>query len=169
MKVGNTLKAVVCVAGLAAAATQTAGASEVLYNSVGFMTGQQSFSDSFSVNGPGTITVTLSDFAWPVPLSSLDLTLGTSAGLLGPEMTGPGTENFQVTGGKIFAQWFGSAGGAMDTGVYGLNMAFTPAAAPVPLPTSIALLLSGLAFLAWQRRERAGLTGASQRIDATTA
>jgi hypothetical protein len=153
MKFQSILRTMVCVAGLAVASIQTACASEVLYDSIGFLVGQQSFEDSFTVSGPGTLTVTLSDIAWPVALSSLDLVVGTSRGLLGPEM-GTGTSTFQVTaGGNIFAQWFGTAQGPLDAGVYGLKVQWAPTAT-VPLPTSIALLLSGLALLAWQRRER---------------
>lgn len=154
MGIRATFKAIVCLAGLAAASIQTAGASEVLYDGVGFLVGQQSFEDSFTVNGPGALTVTLSDVAWPVALSSLDLVVGTSQGLLGPEM-GAGTATFQVTSrGNIYAQWFGTAQGPLDAGVYGLKVQWAPT--PVPLPTSIALLLSGLILLAWQRRERGG-------------
>jgi hypothetical protein len=149
MRIRAILKTIACVAGLMAASTQFAGASEVLYDGIGFMTGQQSFEDSFTVNGPGTLTVTLSDIAWPVPLSSLDLVVGTSSGLLGPEM-GPGTATFQITsGGTVFAQWFGTAQGPLDAGVFGLKVQFSPTT-PVPLATSMTLLLSGLAFLAWQ-------------------
>jgi hypothetical protein len=153
MKFHAILQTTLCVAGLAAASIQTASASEVLYDGIGFLVGQQSFEDSFTVSGPGTLTVTLSDFAWPVALSSLDLVVGTSRGLLGPEV-GTGTSTFQVTaGGNIFAQWFGTAQGPLDAGVYGLKVQWAPTAT-VPLPTSIALLLSGLALLVWQRRDR---------------
>jgi PEP-CTERM motif-containing protein len=156
MGIQDILRTMVCVAGLAAASIQSASASQVLYDGIGFLTGQQSFTDSFAVSGPGTLTVTLSDFAWPVALSSLDLVMSSSQGLLGPEM-GAGTANFNVAaGGNVFAQWFGTAQGPLDAGVYGLKVQWTPIA-PVPLPTSIALLLSGLGLLAWQRRARDGM------------
>src|ERR1700722_9505836 len=149
------LKTIVCVAGLMAASAQCAGASEVLYDGIGFMTGQQSFEDSFTVAGPGTLTVTLSDIAWPVALSSLDLVVGTSHGLLGPEM-GPGTATVQISsGGTVFAQWFGTAQGPLDAGVFGLKVQFSPTT-PVPLGTSMSMLLSGLALLAWQLRAARG-------------
>jgi hypothetical protein len=38
--------------------------------------------------------------------------------------------------------------------VYALKIEFTPNALAVPLPTSIGLLVSGLALLGWQRRRR---------------
>lgn len=155
MNIKALLITLVGVAGLAAALPQAARANEVLYDSIGFMQGQQSFSDSFSVDGPGTLTVTLSDIAWPVPLASLNFVLGTAQEMLGP-VIGPGTASYQVSGGNLVAQWFGTAQGPMATGVYGLKLEFTPAT--VPLPTAIALLLSGLALLAWQRRRPGEMT-----------
>ncbi len=131
-----------------------AHASEVLYDGTGFLTGQQSFVQSFNIIGPGTLTVSLSNVAWPEQLASLDMVLSSAGGsLLGPEM-GAGSDSFHVDGGVVFAQWFGRAQGPLDTGLYSLNVQFQPGVTPVPLPTSLALLLSGLALLAWQRRGR---------------
>jgi hypothetical protein len=158
MKIPGILKAA-GLTGLMAAAIPAAEASEVIYDGSGFLVGQQSFQDSFSVAGPGTLTVTLTDNAWPVALASLDLVMSTPTGLLGPEV-GAGTFNFQVAqAGNIEAQWFGTAQGALDAGTYGLEIQWTPVA-PVPLPASVALLLSGLGLLVWQRRrERGDITG----------
>jgi hypothetical protein len=135
------------------AAVGSAGASEVIYDGAGFIRGQQSGMESFNVSGPGTLTVQLSNVPWPVPLGSLNAVISSPTGLLGPEM-GTGTQTFQLTGGEIFAQWFGSAQGPLNVGVYALKIEFQPNALPVPLPTSIALLVSGLALLGWQRRHR---------------
>jgi MYXO-CTERM domain-containing protein len=56
----------------------------------------------------------------------------------------------------LYAHWFGNANGAFGLGVYGLNIAFQPTGTPVPLPTSLILLLSGLGMLwGWQRRPEA--------------
>lgn len=136
-----------------------AQAAEVLYSGVGFLQGAQSFTDSFSVSAPGTLTVTLDDVAWPQPLSSLNLLVSSPNGALGPEM-GPGTSSFNLaTAGNYSAQWFGSAApGGLNAGVYTLEIQFSPNAggSPVPLPTSISLLLSGLAVLIWQRRTKTG-------------
>jgi len=128
-----------------------AAADVVMYDGTGFLQGQQSFSESFAVYGPGTLTVTLTNVDWPQSLASLNLVMSTPGGLLGAEM-GPGTETFKVAGaGQIYSQWFGTAQGPMDVGVYSLKVEF----APVPLPASIGLLLSGLAVLVWRRHLRA--------------
>jgi hypothetical protein len=141
--------------GAGAVAAGSAGAAEVIYDGAGFIRGQQAGMESFNVSGPGTLTVQLSNVAWPVPLGSLNAVISSASGLLGPEM-GAGIESFQVTGaGEIFAQWFGTAQGPLDVGVYAMKIDFQPSGVmPVPLPTSIGLLVSGLALLGWQRRRR---------------
>jgi hypothetical protein len=138
----------------ALAAVGSAGAADVMYDGAGFIRGQQAGMESFNVSGPGMLTVQLTNVAWPVPLASLNAVISSpGGGLLHPEM-GEGTQSFQVTGGEIFAQWFGTAQGPLDAGVYALKIEFTPNALAVPLPTSVGLLVSGLALLGWQRRRR---------------
>jgi hypothetical protein len=117
------------------------------------MRGTQSFSDTFNLTAPGTLTVTLTNVAWPQPLASLNFLLSTDHGMMGPEM-GAGTYSFNiVAGGNVFAQWFGTAQGPLNAGVYGLKIEFEPlGGTAVPLPTSVVLLLSALALLLWQGR-----------------
>ena len=130
-----------------------AHAGEVIYDGSGFLRGTQSFADSFSVPTSGRLTVTLGNIAFPQKLANLDLLMTSASGLLGPEMVGSGTAMFDVTAGNVMAQWFGTAQGPLNTGMYSLHIDFQ-AGSPVPLPTSIALFLSGLGLLFWQRRTR---------------
>ena len=152
MKIGHILSLSLLLMAVVVA-TGSAKASQVLYSDSGFVMGQQSFVESFNISGPGTLTVTLSNVAWPAQLASLNLVMGTAGGLLGPEM-GAGSESFNVAGGMVFAQWFGTAQGSLDIGVYSINVAFQPNGVTVPLPSSFALLLGGLALLCWQLRRR---------------
>lgn len=159
MNIRHLLSITVCL--LCAALAGRADASEVLYDGTGFLTGQQSFVQSFNITGPGTLTVSLTNVDWPQQLSSLDMVLSSTGGsLLGPEM-GAGTDSFHVDSGLVFAQWFGTAQGPLDTGVYSLKVQFLPAGTAVPLPASIALFLSGLGVLVWQRRDRRMATAQS--------
>jgi hypothetical protein len=144
-----------------------ASADELLYEGVGFLQGTQTFSDAFSVSSPGTLSVTLGNIAFPQALSSLQLLVSSTSGLMGTPMqqntAGTSTATFNVSqGGEIFTQWFGTANssgalGGLNAGVYSLEINFQPGNAnTVPLPTSIALFLSGIGLLIWQRRTRTG-------------
>jgi hypothetical protein len=132
-----------------------AQASQVLYDGVGFVQGTQSFSESFNLPSAGVLTVTLGNVAWPQQLSSLNMLVTSASGAAGPEM-GTGTSSFKVGAGNVYTQWFGTAQGPLDAGVYSLEIQFSPTytTGQVPLPTSIALLVSGLGLLIWQRRTR---------------
>lgn len=157
MKFRKFLFAAVGAAVLAFTGQGKAEASEVLYDSAGFVQGTQSFVQSFNLTTSGTLTVTLTNIAWPQSLASLNMLLTSTNGVVGSEM-GAGTEEFDVKKGEdIFAHWFGTAQGPLNTGLYSLKVCFTPTpgGTPVPLPTSILLLLSGLVLLIWHRRQGA--------------
>jgi MYXO-CTERM domain-containing protein len=131
-------------------------AATVLYDSSGFIQGQQSFVQGFDLTSAGTVTVTLSNIPWLDTISGLDCFLSTANGAIGGSMSA-GTESFDVGPGMLYAHWFGDARGAFGLGVYGLNIVFQASGqTPVPLPTSLILLLSGLGMLwGWQRRPEA--------------
>lgn len=156
MSARSSLTVLILLAGALAGAAEPAAASQVLYDSTGFVVGQQSFRDSFAVSGPGTLTVTLTNMSWPEQLASLNMLVSTpQLGSLGP-WTGAGSDTYLLSGGPVTVQWFGTAQGPLDAGVYGMEIQFQPNGTIVPLPTSIALLLSGLCLIAWQRRSRRG-------------
>jgi hypothetical protein len=145
----NTLWAAVGLSILWVIAPNRSQADAVMYDGSGFLRGTQSFSESFNLVSAGTLTVTLSNIAWPEKLSSLNFVLSSANGKMGSEM-GTGTSTFTITsGGEVFAQWFGTAQGPLDAGVFAINIQFSPAAGgtPVPVPSSIVLLISGLLAL----------------------
>ncbi len=161
MKIQQFVAVATATLALSLIASQRSEASEVLYNGAGFMQGTQSFTDSFTLASPGTLTVTLGNVGWPQPLASLDLLVSSPTGVLGPELdatSSPVTSTFNVAAGNVVAQWFGTAQGPLNAGVYSLEIQYQAETSgnPVPLPTSIGLLLSGLALLAWQRRAKIG-------------
>jgi hypothetical protein len=126
-----------------------------LYDGAGFLYGTQSFSDSFTLPSSGTLTVTLTNVAWPQQLASLKLMVESTDGVLksGDASASPFSSSFSVKAGDVFAQWFGTAQGSLNTGVYTMSINFQPTVGnPVPLPTSIALFLSGIGLLLLQRR-----------------
>lgn len=128
-------------------------ADAVLYDASSFVEGQQSFTQSFNISGPGTLTVSITDIAWLDIVSELNCFLSTASGLINPAANVGGSETFSVGSGPIYAHWFGSAQGIYDLGVIGVKITFQPAGIPVPLPASLVLLLSGLGVLfGWQRR-----------------
>jgi hypothetical protein len=130
-------------------------ADTVLYDAGSFVQGEQSFTQSFNISGPGTLTVSMTDISWLDIVSDLNCFLSTASGLINPAAngSGSGSESFNVGSGPIYAHWFGSAQGIYDLGVIGVKITFQPAGTPVPLPASLVLLLSGLGVLfGWQRR-----------------
>jgi len=134
-----------------------ASADSVLYDSAGFIQGQQSFVQSFDITTQGTLTVTLSSIPWMDAISGLNAFLTTSSGLVGPASMTSGSETIDIQPGMIYAHWFGDANGAYGAGVYGLKIMFEAGGGggtTVALPTSLVLMLSGLGLLfGWRRRE----------------
>jgi hypothetical protein len=141
-----------------------ASADTVLFDGSGFLRGTQSFTQTLNLTSAGTLTVTLSNIAWPQQLASLNFLLSSANGTVGPEMSA-GTYSFAIAaGGNVFAQWFGTAQGPLNAGVYSLKIDFqAEAGTPVPVPASVLLLLSGLALLLWQNRARNGALGSVPR------
>jgi hypothetical protein len=139
-----------------------AQADTVLYDSAGFIQGQQSFVQSFDITTAGTLTVTLSNIPWLDTIADLNCFLTTATGVLGSSM-GVGTESMSVQPGMIYAHWFGDANGQYGVGVYGVKIMFQPnGITTVALPPSLVLLLSGMGvLLGWQRRKQVAPTSTS--------
>ena len=112
--------------------------------------------NGFSVSGPGTVTLTLTDLHWPTALAQMSYLVATTTGTVLGLGSGFGTETFQVSGpATLYAVTYGQAaplpGLAFGYGSYGVSASFQAQA--VPLPPSAVLLASAAAFL-WVRSRR---------------
>jgi hypothetical protein len=116
------------------------------------ITGTDSIVLPFVITGgmpAGSVTVTLADLAWPGLMSSLSFAATTSTSLLA-QLTAPGSVTFDVSGaGTYFATVYGIADPNFGSGLYSLNLSYSP----VPLPAAAWLLASGLVLLRTRRRK----------------
>jgi S1-C subfamily serine protease len=110
--------------------------------------------NQFAVSGPGTVSVSLAELAWPeMNLADLSFELKSSNNQVIGMMTAAGTESFSLTsGGMFYALSYGQAnpvsgGFPLPYGSYGVTVNYVPAGSPVALPASLWLLLSGVAGL----------------------
>jgi hypothetical protein len=136
-----------------------ARADTVLYDGIAVISGQQSFTQSFNVTGPGTLIFSLSSIPWLDTVTNLSGFLSSTSAEIGTTLMGAGSESFNVTAGTYYAHWFGDAAGTYNLGVVGLNIDFAPGSTTaVGLPTSLVLMLSGLGLLfGWQSRRAPAL------------
>jgi hypothetical protein len=112
---------------------------------------QQSNVYSFTAPGPGMAYVVLSDVLWPTLLTSLNMSVTTPGSVLGTLNVDGELDLTLSKGGTYYIDVAGKAGGALDVGLYSLQVNFVPQGA-VPLPGSAALLLGGLLALGGARR-----------------
>lgn len=131
-----------------------ARADSIVYDSVNFIQGSQSFVDTFNITTPGTLTVSLTDVPWLDSISNLSFFVTSASGTLGPPMDG-GSESMKIGAGTFYAHWFGDADGQYQLGVFALKISFHPDVSPVPLPSSLILLLSGLGLMFGRQWRRA--------------
>jgi hypothetical protein len=147
---------------LYALAATVAHASTLLISDTTLVTGNETAVFSFSVPGPGTVSVQLTNLDWPQALSSLSFMATTGNSVLSSGLdAGSGAQSYAFSvpgGGTYFADVMATAGGSLDLGAYSFCLTFKPAGGPVPLPSSGVLLLCGalalLGFAGWRRRTR---------------
>jgi hypothetical protein len=129
------------------------GSIEVLDVSA-LISDKQTTRAAFTIPFAGQVTVTLRDLAWPEKLASLSFCLTDSHEVLG-RLSAPGSVSIDVgTPDKLFAFVSGGAEGALDLGLYSLQVTLAPLTglAPVPLPATSWLLLSGFGIVMVLRR-----------------
>lgn len=129
-----------------------AQADTLLVNQSTMIAGTFSGVYSFSTNQAGTINVRLENIAWPERLAALNCNLYNNEGMLGSIAT-DGSLSISVTGaGTYFTHLFAQAAGALDLGVFSLQVSFDPGVTAVPLPAAAWLLLSGIGALGLRRK-----------------
>lgn len=130
-----------------------------VFDSTTLVTGAGLNAGSFSVNGPGTLAIKLSDLLWPQAADTLDFALSSVGGVLA-KLNGVGELTYEVSGpATFFASVYAVPKGGTTTpgALYNLSISFTPSAA-VPLPAGAWLAASGLLAIAGLRRKRATVT-----------
>ena len=136
---------------VASVLVQPARADQILTQETVLFSGTDAQTVSLGDPGAGTITIVLTDLAWPTKLASLSFSLSSESTVLMPVTAGSNT--FSVTGaGALYAHISGVAEslgipGLPSFGLFSLQIDFSPPAPPVPLPESLWLLLSALGGL----------------------
>lgn len=124
--------------------------------------GSQSFSDDFKVSTAGTLTVSISGVPSSDPISDFGFNLlvlpahdAYSEGWDIAFLRGDGSVTIPVVAGTIYGLTFDQLAGASDSGTSSVEVLFQPGGSPspVPLPSSVILLVSGLG-LAFVRQSR---------------
>jgi hypothetical protein len=140
-----------------------ARADSILYDGISLISGQQSFTESFSVTAPGTLSFSLSAIPWLDTVSNMSGYLSSASATIIPttESDSPTStfETYNIAAGTYYAHWAANASGVYNMGVVGMKLDFAPSA--VGLPASLILMLSGLGLLfGWQSRKSPALASA---------
>jgi hypothetical protein len=137
--------------------TTVPGCASELVCSSDVLSGNGARDFTFNAPGAGTLDVSLTDLDWPNSLQTLSVSVTNALNVmdvLNAENPASSTQSatFQVNAGPYTAHLLFDTEGGFDLGAYSLTVAFQPLGAPVPLPMSGWLLLSGLAAGEFLRR-----------------
>jgi hypothetical protein len=125
----------------------SARAETVLVDSSTLVSSTQSYVFPFTVTGPGTVEVILTDLVWTEQFNALALAITTATDIL-QQLSQAGALTFTVgAAGQYYALVTGKAGGLIKLGLFGLHVRYHPPTPTVPLPAAALLLLSGLGAL----------------------
>ncbi len=148
--------AAIALVAWALGSAHSARADSLLISPTELFSGQMSAGYEVDVPAPGSLYVDLSviDYA-PGVQSDLSLILASGTQILGSLIDVTGSTSLPViTIGSpttLFAYVLGEATGSLNLGLYSLDVIFRPNGAvppsPVPLPSSVWLLLGGLAAI----------------------
>jgi len=150
-------------AGLLLCSIAPCHADMVLLSDTTLVSGSGSADFTFNAPGPGTVSVALTNIAWPQTLSNLSFLASTPSTVLSSWSTSASqTGSFGVnSSGTYFADVQATAGGPMNLGVYSLELTFSPQT-PVPLPASSWLLLAGILTIVGWLRTKGGAWGSPE-------
>jgi hypothetical protein len=108
---------------------------------------------SFDAPGPGTLSVTLKDWDFPVPIQQLTASIMSQGQTwsLSPAQNSEWLLDLPVATSGLFGAFVDAEAGSylpgFQLGAYSMSIEFQPAATPVPLPPALDLLLGGMGLL----------------------
>jgi len=114
---------------------------------------QQTNLYSFDAPGAGTLSVTLKDWEFPLPLQQLTASIMSQGQTwsLSPSQNSEWLLDLPISSGGVFDAFVAAEASTLVPGVqlgaYSMSITFQPSATPVPLPAALDLLLGGMGLL----------------------
>jgi len=144
--------AIVCISGPQRAKAEMISATSPLLETT-LVSSQQTNLYAFDAPGAGTLSISLKDWGFPVPLQQLTASILSQDQVLGslnPLQSSDWSFDVPITGAGLFDAFVAAEAGSfngLQYGAYSMSISFEPAASPVPLPPAVDLLLGGVGLL----------------------